>query len=64
MNSMIEASRNNPNPLLVLKEMPDSLGELREPQKKKEKITVQSYRNIKIALIDDNESTSAVHTKH
>ena len=63
MNSMIEASRNNPNPLLVLKEMPNSLGELREPQKKKEKITVQSYRNIKIALIDDNESTSAVHTK-
>jgi len=28
MNSMIEASRNNPNPLLVLKEMPDSLNEL------------------------------------
>jgi diguanylate cyclase (GGDEF)-like protein len=62
MNSMIEASRNYPNPLLVLKEIPDSLSELREPQQKKEEITVQSYRDIKIALIDD-ESTSTVHTK-
>lgn len=63
MNSMIEASRNKPNPLLVLKDIPNSLGELREPQKKKEEITAQSYRDINIALIDDDQVTSALHAK-
>lgn len=63
INSMIEASKNNPNPLLVLKEVPSTLGELHEPQKKKEEITPQSYRDIKIALIDDNEETSMLHAK-
>jgi diguanylate cyclase (GGDEF)-like protein len=63
MNSMTEASRNDPNPLLILKETPPSLGELRETQKYKEDITSQSYRDIKIALIDDNENTSAVNAK-
>ncbi|WP_339723238.1 diguanylate cyclase [uncultured Paraglaciecola sp.] len=62
MNSMIEASRINPNPLLVLKTAPEVLGELREPLKNNIDITTQSYRDIKIALIDDNETT-AVHTK-
>jgi diguanylate cyclase (GGDEF)-like protein len=63
MNSMIEASRNNPNPLLVLKQVASSLGALRDPQKKREEISSQSYRDIKIALLDDNEATSAVHAK-
>lgn len=64
MNSMIEASRNTSNPLLVLKEVPSSpLGELREAQIYKEEITPQSYRNIKIALIDDNQNTSEVNAK-
>jgi diguanylate cyclase (GGDEF)-like protein len=63
MNSIIEASRNNPNPLLVLKEESPSLGELRESPRKKEDITSQSYRDINIALLDDNETTSAVHAK-
>ncbi|GAC22038.1 diguanylate cyclase [Paraglaciecola arctica] len=63
MNSMIEASRNNPNPLLVLRDIPNSLGELREPQKNKEEITTQSYRDIKIALIDDNDATLTIHAK-
>jgi diguanylate cyclase (GGDEF)-like protein len=63
MNSIIEASRNNPNPLLVLKEESPSLGELRESPRKKEDITSQSYRDISIALLDDNETTSAVHAK-
>jgi diguanylate cyclase (GGDEF)-like protein len=63
MNSIIEASRNNPNPLLVLKEESPSLGELRESPRKKEDITSQSYRDISIALLDDNETTSAVHSK-
>jgi len=63
INSMIEASRDTPNPLLVLKETTSPIGELREPQKYKEEITSQSYRDIKIALIDDNENTSAVNAK-
>jgi diguanylate cyclase (GGDEF)-like protein len=63
MNSMIEASRNNPNPLLVLKQVASSLVALRDPQKKREEISSQSYRDIKIALLDDNEATSAVHAK-
>jgi diguanylate cyclase (GGDEF)-like protein len=63
INSMIEASRSTPNPLLVLKEATYPVGELREPQKNKEEITSQSYREIKIALIDDNENTSAVNAK-
>lgn len=63
INSIIEASRSTPNPLLVLKEVSPALGELRESNKKKEDIASQSYRDIKIALIDDNESTSAVHAK-
>jgi diguanylate cyclase (GGDEF)-like protein len=63
INSMIEASRNNPNPLLVLKQVASSLGALRNTQKKKEEISSQSYREIKIALLDDNEAASAVHAK-
>jgi diguanylate cyclase (GGDEF)-like protein len=63
INSMIEASRNNPNPLLVLKQVASSLGALRNTQKKKEKISSQSYREIKIALLDDNEAASAIHAK-
>ncbi|PKG99210.1 response regulator [Paraglaciecola sp. MB-3u-78] len=63
MNSMNEASRNTPNSLLVLQEAASLLGELRDPQKNKEEITPQSYRDIKIALIDDNENTSAVNAK-
>tara|TARA_R110002167_G_scaffold150028_3_gene343649 strand:+ start:1737 stop:3413 length:1677 start_codon:yes stop_codon:yes gene_type:complete len=63
MHSIIEASKNNPNPLLVLRDAPDSLGELREPQKNKEEITTQSYRDIKIALIDDNDATLTIHAK-
>jgi diguanylate cyclase (GGDEF)-like protein len=63
MNSMIEASKNNPNPLLILKETSSSLGELRELQKSKEDISLQSYRDINIALIDDNQSTSVVNAK-
>ena len=63
MNEMIEASRSNPNPLLVLKEATYSLGKLREPQKNKEEITSQSYRDINIALIDDNRNTSVVNAK-
>lgn len=62
MNSMIEASRNTPNTLLVLKDIPSALGELREPQKK-EDVSSQSYRDINIALLDDNEATSLVHAK-
>ncbi|MFT5924972.1 MAG: diguanylate cyclase (GGDEF)-like protein [Paraglaciecola sp.] len=63
MNSMIEASRNNPNPLLIIKKSPSSLGELREPKKNKEDISLQSYRDINIALIDDNQNTSAINAK-
>jgi diguanylate cyclase (GGDEF)-like protein len=63
MNSMIEASRNTPNPLLVLKEVSPPLNELREAQIYKEEMTPQSYRNIKIALIDDNQNTSEVNAK-
>ena len=63
MNSMLEASRNNPNPLLVLKRIPSYTSELGESQKKKEEISSQSYRDIKIAVIDDNETTSAVNAK-
>ena len=36
MNAIIEASRSNPNPLLVLKEETFSLGKLREPKKIRE----------------------------
>jgi diguanylate cyclase (GGDEF)-like protein len=63
INSMIEAQRNHPNPLLQQKEVPNSIVELREPQKKNEEIIAQSYRDIRIALVDDNEATAAVHTK-
>ena len=63
MNSMIEASRTHPNPLLVLKNIPPAIGELRQSQKKKEDISSQSYRDIKIALIDDNETTATMHAK-
>jgi len=63
MNSMIEASRTHPNPLLVLKNIPPAIGELRPSQKKKEDISSQSYRDIKIALIDDNETTATMHAK-
>ena len=63
MNSMLEASRNNPNPLLVLKRIPSYTSELGESQKKKEEISSQSYRDIKIAVLDDNETTSAVNAK-
>ena len=63
MNSIIEVSKNTPNPLLVLKDIPSSLSELRDPQKKKEDISLQSYRGIKIALIDDNKSTSSINAK-
>jgi diguanylate cyclase (GGDEF)-like protein len=63
MNVIIEASRDTPNPLLLLKDIPSSLGELRDPQKKKEDISSQSYREIKIALIDDNKMTSSVNAK-
>jgi diguanylate cyclase (GGDEF)-like protein len=63
INSIIEASRNSPNPLLELKETSTYVGKLREPHTKNEDITSQSYRDIKIALLDDNDSTSAVHAK-
>ena len=63
MNSMIEVSKNNPNPLLVVKNISQAKSELRDPFKKKEEITSQSYRDINIALVDDNESTSVVHAK-
>jgi diguanylate cyclase (GGDEF)-like protein len=63
MNSIIEASRKKINPLLIQKDIPASLSELRDPQKKKEEISSQSYREIKIALIDDNEATSSVNAK-
>jgi diguanylate cyclase (GGDEF)-like protein len=63
MNLMIGMSKNNPNPLLMLKETRSSLGELDEPQIKKEEITSQSYRDINIALIDDNEATLEVNAK-
>ncbi|MFT5838850.1 MAG: diguanylate cyclase (GGDEF)-like protein [Flavobacteriales bacterium] len=63
MNTIIEASKCTPNPLLELKDIPSSLGELRTPSKKKEEISSQSYREIKIALIDDNKNTSGVNAK-
>jgi diguanylate cyclase (GGDEF)-like protein len=63
MNSIIEASKNTPNPLLVLKNIPSSLSELRDPHKKKEDISSQSYREINIALIDDNKNTSSINAK-
>jgi chemotaxis protein histidine kinase CheA len=63
MNAFIDASKKDPNPLLVLTKEPEALGELREPQKKKDEITAQSYRDIKIALIDDNQATAALHSK-
>jgi diguanylate cyclase (GGDEF)-like protein len=63
MNSIIEAPRNNPSPLLVLREESPSLGESLESPRKKEDITSQSYRDISIALLDDNETTSVVHAK-
>jgi len=63
MNTMIEATKNNPNPLLLLKEATSSLSKLREPQKIKEEINSPSYRDIKIALIDDNKNTSVVNAK-
>lgn len=63
MNSIIEASRNNPNPLLVLKETPPSTSVSRDLQKKKEDISSHSYRDIKIALIDDNQATSSINAK-
>jgi chemotaxis protein histidine kinase CheA len=61
MNSMIEASKNNPNPLLVLRGMVASTNESIEPQKKINEITTQSYREINIALIDDNQNTSEIN---
>lgn len=63
MNAIIEASRSNPNPLLVLKEETFSLGKLREPKKIRDEINSQSYRDINIALIDDNKNTSVVNAK-
>ena len=63
MNTMIEATKNNPNPLLLLKEATSTLSKLREPQKIKEEINSPSYRDIKIALIDDNKNTSVVNAK-
>jgi chemotaxis protein histidine kinase CheA len=38
MNSMIEASKNKPNPLLILKDSPSSLWALREPKKKQRRL--------------------------
>jgi diguanylate cyclase (GGDEF)-like protein len=63
ISSLIEASQKHPNPLLATVETSSSLGDLRKPQKKQEDISSQSYRNINIALLDDNESTSTVHVK-
>lgn len=63
MNAFIEASGQDPNPLLELSKTPDSLGKLREPQKKNDEITAQSYRDINIALIDDNQATAELHSK-
>ena len=63
MNTMIEATKNNPNPLLLLKEATSTLSKLREPQKIKEEINSPSYRDIKIALIDDNKNTSVVNAE-
>lgn len=63
IKSMIEAAGKNPNPLLEIGKTSNSLGELREPQKKSDEHDAQSYRDIRIALVDDNETTSAVHSK-
>jgi diguanylate cyclase (GGDEF)-like protein len=63
MNAIIEASRSNPNPLLVLKQEMFTTGKLRELQKIKGEINSQSYRDINIAIIDDNKNTSVVNAK-
>ncbi|MEP1445127.1 MAG: diguanylate cyclase [Paraglaciecola sp.] len=63
IESMIEAAGKHPNPLLEIVKTSNSLGELREPQKKSDESDAQSYRDIRIALVDDNETTSTLHTK-
>jgi diguanylate cyclase (GGDEF)-like protein len=63
MSSMIESSRKKSNPLILLKETFVPLDELRSQQQKKEKTRTWSYREIKIATINENEFTSAVNAK-
>jgi diguanylate cyclase (GGDEF)-like protein len=63
MNSLIEASRSTPNPLLVIKDNPPPVGEMREQNKTNENISSQSYRDIKIALLDNDSDTATVTTK-
>jgi diguanylate cyclase (GGDEF)-like protein len=63
MSSMIESSRKKPNPLIILKKTSVPLDELRSQQQKEEKTRTWSYREIKIATINENEVTSAVNAK-
>lgn len=63
MNSLAEASRTTPNPLLVSLEIPPQLGEMRESQKNKSEICSQSYRDIKIALLNYSQDTASAHAK-
>jgi diguanylate cyclase (GGDEF)-like protein len=63
MSSMIESSRKKPNPLIVLNKTSVPLDELRSQQQKEEKTRTWSYREIKIATINENEVTSAVNAK-
>jgi diguanylate cyclase (GGDEF)-like protein len=62
INSLIEASKLNPNPLLTVNSQ-SKLDELRTTQKTKHEISSQSCRDITIALLDDNSTTSAVTNK-
>ena len=61
INSMIKASEIDPNPLLELIGVSDSVDILSESRNKK--VNSRTYHEIRIALIDDNQSTSLVNTK-
>jgi chemotaxis protein histidine kinase CheA len=56
MSSMIESTIKKPNPMIVLKETSVPLDELRSQQQKKEKTRTWSYREIKIATINENKA--------
>jgi diguanylate cyclase (GGDEF)-like protein len=63
MNSMIEASKLSPSPLLELRGPSPFIDVPSQPQSKHQKVSSKSYHEIKIALIDDNQATSLVNAK-
>lgn len=63
MKSMSDTSNNNPNPLLSIEETQFLPDEFRNQTASKEEASSQSFRDINIALIDNNQTTSEANAK-